>query len=262
MPSSRRVVAILVCGLCAPLLVSGAIVAGTYRSAEHFFSLTLPDDWTRLDAETFDTVKAATVDQGKQLGALEAIYQVEENAGGKLVVLTILYHEYPNESLAELAAAADKDIAEAGDKVKLALQTGHLSPDGMTEVDASYPTIIDAKRQLVRAEYVAEYNNRYRTHALTFYKPGREGVVHLGFQVLQEGYNVRLPVLESIVSSAVFAPGHEFQPGKQKTNLAAIKAKDQLDTLKSYGNFGLGCLGVVGLVVLVCAVLWWVNRWD
>jgi len=247
---NRSAIAILVCALCAPLLRPSAAIAGTYQSPNHPFSLTLPDDWRPVDPATFEKLKAASLAQGKQVETLETIYQVWENGVDQPAVLTITYHALPNESLAEIAAAAEKEMTAGEDRLKLAERYSLSTKDGMTDLDVSYPTVTDAKRQLVRAEFVAEYRNKARMHALTFYKPGREGVVHLGFLVLQSGYEARRPALDQIASSIAFAPGHELQPGAQKANLA------KAETWNNLRGCGWALFYCVGFAVMVFTASW------
>ena len=247
---NRSAFAILVCALCAPLLQPSLAIAGTYQSPNNPFSLTLPDDWRPVDPATFERLKAASLAQGKQVETVEAVYQVVKNGVDQPTVLTIAYQALPNESLAELAAVAEKETTAEEDLFKIAQRYSVSTKDGMTDLDTSYPIVTDSKRQLVRAELVAEYRNKARMHALTFFKPGREGVVHLGFLVLQSDYEASRPVLDQIASSIAFAPGHELQPGAQKANLA------KAETWKNLRSCGFALLYFVGFAVMVFTAYW------
>jgi hypothetical protein len=250
MLSNCRAVAFLVCVCCSPLLRPSAAVAGTYQSPGHSFTLTLPDGWRLVDPVTFENLKAAALAQGKQAEFIEAVYQGWEKGAARPVVLAIGYHEYPNESLAELAATADKEMIAVQDRIKLQERYSLHSRDGITEVDSSYPTVTDTKRRLVRAESVLEYRNKVRLHALTFYKPGREGVVHLAFDALQSDYRAQEATFDHIANSIVFAPGHEFQPGAQKANLA------QADSRNDFRTCGLAFVSFLCFAGMVFAAAW------
>jgi hypothetical protein len=253
---NRRSVAILVCALCAPLLRPSAAVARTYQSSNHSFSLTLPDSWRRVDPAEYGKVKARLLAQGRRVENMERGYQLWEHGVARPVALNIGFHEYPNESLAELAAAADKEMIAGEDRIKLAERYGLPPRDGITQIDSSYPTVTDAKRQLVRAEFVAEYSDQTRIHVLTFNKPGREGVVHLTFLAIQSRYEAQKPGFELIASSIVFAHGHEFQPGAQKANLANLESKNDLRTC------GFALLSFVSFAVMVFTGAWVRHRFS
>ena len=248
--ASPRAVAIVVCALFASLLGSGAAAAGVYRSQGHAFSVTLPDGWQRLDPAVFARFKAAALAKGRGVEAVEACFRVREDGVDQPAALVLLYHDFPNESLAELAATDEKEMIAMADAVKIAYRYGTPPKDGITDVDISYPTVTDAQRHLVRSEFVAEYFGKVRIHGLVFHKPGREGVVTLGFLVEQAGYGAQRPALEAIAKSLAFFPGHELQPGKQEANIARSDTK----------AYALGCVSFLLFLAWFPITAWMRHR--